>query len=285
MSNHSQYKVVPKRDLSFHPEYGASMSLGSTRLWAMRLHGDQTDKSDNPYIDHLDAVAINTVAVFGWDQTLVTVAYLHDVVEDTDATAQTLADEGYSEEIINAVIAISKKMGEKNYDYLTRVMANPIASKVKLADLYHNTKPERLAVLTEATRARLLKKYRPAIWRLETALGVTPTVTFAEAYNALTAASGPTWKVVEAKNTYMGDTVRLKGFRSEGKRLKKVEKLGKNLVRWTYADGITSIRDAFEKVEYKSTPSGWTPFGDVPKYLGYNTIAQMREAHPELAEN
>lgn len=65
-------------------------------------------------------------------------AWLHDIVEDTDITDQDMINVGICQELINAVHAISKVEGESYKDYIEKVMSNPLALKVKMADTATN---------------------------------------------------------------------------------------------------------------------------------------------------
>lgn len=65
------------------------------------------------------------------------VAYLHDVLEDTDASVAEMRAI-FGDEITGAVTADTRAEGEDYWDYLERVKNNPLALKVKLADLNHN---------------------------------------------------------------------------------------------------------------------------------------------------
>ena len=65
------------------------------------------------------------------------VAYLHDVVEDTDVTIDYI-ELLFGEEIGYAVDAITKRKGEKYTDYLVRVYKNDIARRVKYYDILFN---------------------------------------------------------------------------------------------------------------------------------------------------
>lgn len=122
---------------------------------AVRAHEGQTDKVGRPYIEHPAAVAarLSTVdeQVVGW---------LHDVVEDTDITLAELREMGFTTEQVLAVDAMTKRRGEPLSDSMARVMADPLAPRVKRADVSHNADPARLALVPEeATRARLQAKY------------------------------------------------------------------------------------------------------------------------------
>lgn len=57
------------------------------------------------------------------------------------------------------VLAVTKRPGEHPEAYAARILATPGALLVKEADLAHNADPARLAVLDDATHARLTAKY------------------------------------------------------------------------------------------------------------------------------
>lgn len=101
---------------------------------AKRAHEGQKDKAGVDYIHHPEKVA-NMVE----SDTEKSVAYLHDVVEDTFVTLKMLEVEGFPSEVIKAIDAITKRKDELYDDYLQRVSKNPIALKVKIADMKHNS--------------------------------------------------------------------------------------------------------------------------------------------------
>jgi (p)ppGpp synthase/HD superfamily hydrolase len=68
----------------------------------------------------------------------VAVAFLHDVLEDTHVTAGDLVTLGINEDLVEAVIALTRNKGEHYFSYIRRVKDNPIAAKVKIADLLAN---------------------------------------------------------------------------------------------------------------------------------------------------
>ena len=66
------------------------------------------------------------------------VAWLHDVLEDTTMTVETLREHQMPAEVIAGVITLTKN-GEIGYEeYLLRVKADPVARKVKVADMLAN---------------------------------------------------------------------------------------------------------------------------------------------------
>ena len=127
---------------------------------AERAHIEQVDKAGQPYISHPEFVANNVAG----DEAKA-VAWLHDVIEDTLVTFDDLRAEGLTEQIIEAVDALTKRNSESYKTYLERVAANPLAKTVKLADLKHNMDTSRLTTVDDKTIARL-EKYKLALTKL-----------------------------------------------------------------------------------------------------------------------
>lgn len=115
---------------------------------AIEAHKRQVDKNGMPYVLHPIAVAskVDTLE-------LKTIAILHDTIEDTDVTSDYLLEQGIPKQLVEAVILLTKPKAEPYESYLRRVKENPLAKAVKLADLAHNTDPNRVAGLN-ATRAQ-----------------------------------------------------------------------------------------------------------------------------------
>lgn len=111
-------------------------SVERARQIAATAHDGQTDMSGVAYITHPERVA----AGVSGDPSAEVVAWLHDVVEDTGVTLADLATE-FPPEIVAAVDAITKRIGEGSDEYYRRVAANPLALKVKYADLADNSSP------------------------------------------------------------------------------------------------------------------------------------------------
>ena len=108
---------------------------------AQRVHAGQFRRDKvTPYINHPIDVA-NRVKKFG--QEYMAVAYLHDVLEDTNITARDLLDSGMSADIVEAVKTLTKEKGiyYSGYyfdEYLWLVKQNEIARRVKIADMISN---------------------------------------------------------------------------------------------------------------------------------------------------
>ena len=101
---------------------------------AVLAHKEQTRKDGSPYILHplrlmlaVDSIPEKIVAV------------LHDVVEDTDVTEEQLQSEGFSDEILQALKAVTHDEDQPYEDYIKAIKRNPIAKSVKLADLRDNS--------------------------------------------------------------------------------------------------------------------------------------------------
>lgn len=120
--------------------------------WA---HRDQLDKAGRPYIEHPLAVA---EAVEGEEARIT--ALLHDVVEDSSVTPDTLRNL-FGDEVADAVEAMTHREGEDYFDYIRRLSQNPLARQVKLADLAHNMELGRIRSPGEEDRLRA-EKYRRA---------------------------------------------------------------------------------------------------------------------------
>jgi (p)ppGpp synthase/HD superfamily hydrolase len=129
---------------------------------ARRAHEGQLDKSGRPYIAH----PLRVMGHLKGEHERMT-AVLHDVVEDTDVTLEDLAALGCPPEVLAAVTAISKRPGESQADYLSRVMADPIALTVKRADIADNMSADRMGRLDAGTRERLQAKYEAALRQLD----------------------------------------------------------------------------------------------------------------------
>lgn len=128
---------------------------------AYAAHAGQVDKTGVPYIYHPIHLAESMT-----EEKAVITALLHDVVEDTDITIDDLAREGFHADILTALTLLTHNPAEEYMDYISRLSTCPLARKVKLADLRHNSDITRLDAIDEKT-ARRLEKYRRAIQLLE----------------------------------------------------------------------------------------------------------------------
>ena len=138
--------------------------LEKAMILAAKGHMGQQDKGGHPYILHPVRVMLQCKTIEEK-----TVAMLHDLLEDTDITAEDLKKEGFPEHIVAAVCCLTKTAGEDYMDYIERICQNKLAARVKLADLTDNMDLNRLPGLTPKDFQRL-EKYLRAKIRVEQAL-------------------------------------------------------------------------------------------------------------------
>lgn len=100
---------------------------------AARAHAGQVDKAGEPYILHPLRLMLSVTG----ENARIT-AVLHDIVEDTGTTLADLRAAGFSETVVAAVDALTKRKGETRVEAAARAAANPVARVVKLADVTHN---------------------------------------------------------------------------------------------------------------------------------------------------
>ena len=122
---------------------------------AVRAHKGQKDKAGHDYILHPIRVSERCD-----DPRAKIVALLHDTIEDTDVTADYLREEGFTEEIVEAVLAVTRREGEEYNDYVRRAAQNELGRMVKRADLEDNMDIRRLPELTDRDVERLRKYLR-----------------------------------------------------------------------------------------------------------------------------
>jgi len=124
---------------------------------AAQAHEGQRDKAGAPYILH----PLRVMMKMATEAEQIT-AVLHDVVEDTDWTMERLRQEGFLGEILAALDCLTRKNGEEYEKFIERVKRNPLAVKVKIADLEDNLDVSRLKEVTDAD-AKRLEKYKQAL--------------------------------------------------------------------------------------------------------------------------
>ena len=130
-------------------------------LISFNAHKDQVDKSGMPYVYHPFHLAEQMD-----DEYSTCVALLHDVVEDTAVTVEYLAKQGFPPEVTDAIKLMTHDETVPYLDYVAKLKINPIARKVKIADLKHNSDLSRLDHINDKALKRA-EKYRAAIELLE----------------------------------------------------------------------------------------------------------------------
>jgi (p)ppGpp synthase/HD superfamily hydrolase len=100
------------------------------------------------------------------DEDGVCVALLHDVVEDTNITFEDLINEGFNNNVIEALKLLTHADDTPYMEYVMQIKTNSLARKVKLADLKHNSDLSRLDLKVDKIPPKL-ELYKEAIKYLE----------------------------------------------------------------------------------------------------------------------
>ena len=130
------------------------MKLERSINLAVMVHQGQVDKGGEPYILHPLRVMLSMKTLEGQ-----IVGVLHDTIEDRpkftlDSLVKT---EDVSDEIRDALDAITRGSQESYDDYITRVSENPLAREVKIADLRDNLHCNRVRNIPQRLSARYIK--------------------------------------------------------------------------------------------------------------------------------
>ena len=126
--------------------------------FAYNAHHGQLDYNGIPYIFHPLHLAERME-----DEISCCAALLHDVVEDTAITMEELERE-FPAEVISVLKLLTHGEGVPYFDYVRAIKSNPIAVKVKLADIAHNSDQTRCvgSGLTEEQLSYWKEKYARA---------------------------------------------------------------------------------------------------------------------------
>lgn len=120
-------------------------------------HKEQIDKTGLPYVFHPFHLAEQMT-----DELSTVCALLHDVIEDTDYTAEDLTALGFDEKVIEVLGLLTHEDGVPYMDYVKKLSSNETAVNVKIADLKHNSDLTRLDVVDEWALKRQ-QKYEAAL--------------------------------------------------------------------------------------------------------------------------
>ncbi len=140
---------MKEKKMNYDKLYDIALSI------AIRAHEGQQDKSGRTYVMHPIRVAERCK-----DPRAKVVALLHDTIEDTEMTAEQLRSEGMPEEIVAAVLSLTRQTGEDYDEYVRRAAENAISREVKMADLEDNMDVRRLKTITDEDMERLRKYHR-----------------------------------------------------------------------------------------------------------------------------
>lgn len=128
---------------------------------AASAHAGYRTENDEPYILHPLRVMLGL-----HDEDERIVAVLHDVVEKTGWTLDNLRNEGFSEQIIAAVDAVTRRHNEDYFDFVQRTRENDLGRRVKIMDLKDNIAKVRNNRRSSQAEEKLAK-YEEALVRLQ----------------------------------------------------------------------------------------------------------------------
>lgn len=164
-------KLILKHAIDSELQLLAKCGTVASKALALSLdaHEGQVDKAGVDYSLHIITVGEFVKEITTKDEVLA-VAYLHDVLEDTNVTEEEL-NELFSVEIVEAVKALTREKYEPYQFYLERVKGNDWATIVKLSDIKHNSDMERLKKKLKTSIGwrdfKRMRKYQDAIKYLE----------------------------------------------------------------------------------------------------------------------
>ena len=124
---------------------------------ALEAHAGQKDKAGKAYILH----PLRLMARMD-SEIEMSVALLHDVIEDSDFTAEDLLNNGIPSNVVNAVQCLTRIQGETYAEFIDRVIKNKLAAKIKKADIEDNINVLRLNSVTSEDLERITKYH--AAW-------------------------------------------------------------------------------------------------------------------------
>ncbi len=141
------------------------VQIESAYLWALKLHDGQYRISQEPYIIHPVEVA-KILVDLKFDKDTIIAAFLHDILEDTETTAQEM-EEKFGSDVVALVQGVTKlskyqfkskeERQAENFRRMFIAMAQDIRVVVlKLADRLHNMRT--LSYMTTVKQKKIAKE-------------------------------------------------------------------------------------------------------------------------------
>lgn len=122
---------------------------------AALAHRGQQDKAGAPYLLHPLRLMLRMKS-----EAAMMVAVLHDVVEDTAWTIEQLREQGFPDEVLEAVECLTRRGGESYEEFIRRAQKNQVAREVKVADLEDNMNIQRIGQISAKDLERLERYHR-----------------------------------------------------------------------------------------------------------------------------
>lgn len=139
------------------------MSFDKAMFFAARGHLGQRDKGGNAYVLHVMRVAMRLRTN---DEELMSIAVMHDLVEDGKITWAELIEAGFSDRVLNGLRCLTHQAGDSYDEYIEKMRGNLDALLVKREDLRDNSDITRLKGLRQKDFERM-EKYIRAFAKVE----------------------------------------------------------------------------------------------------------------------
>ena len=127
---------------------------------ALMAYSGKTDKAGKTYVLHPLRLMLQMET-----EEEMAVALLHDVIEDSEVTAEDLLRNGIPSTVVKAVQCLTKQDEEDYEAFIDRILENKLAKKIKKADIEDNINILRLTTVTDKDFERL-EKYHKAWHRI-----------------------------------------------------------------------------------------------------------------------
>jgi (p)ppGpp synthase/HD superfamily hydrolase len=143
----------------------ALISVPEADALAQRAHGEDRNRSGVLFIDHVRSVAARMED--DPDPYAMPAALLHDTVEKSRMTWDDLRDAGADDRLIALVDALTEREGESEESYLSRAAVDPLALRIKRADIADKLHMRTLSLLADTHRQAVETRARRRLSRLE----------------------------------------------------------------------------------------------------------------------
>lgn len=141
------------------------LAVTDADLLAVRAHGADRNKAGLLFIDHVRRVA--AAMRDDPDPIAVPAALLHDSVEKGSFSWDDLHAAGADDRLIAVVDALTERDGEAETEYFTRCVADPLALRIKRADIQDKFDVIDHSDLPAARRAELHRRATQRMQLLE----------------------------------------------------------------------------------------------------------------------
>lgn len=130
---------------------------------AREFHSGQTRRDGvTPYILHVEDVAKRVLKRFAREDVNLeaqTIAFAHDLLEDTTCTVEYLQNNGIPEHIISKVLKLTRKKDQSYEEFIDQIRdSSYVVVAVKIADILSN--------LSDSPTEKQVKKYSRALSKL-----------------------------------------------------------------------------------------------------------------------